>query len=208
MRLTAAALAVTLALASPIAAQTTAPADADIDRLRTALGDAYGRGDVEALLRYVHPEAVIVFPDGRTLRGPGDLRAYYDEMLRAPNRRVASYTSEPVVESRVVRGDVGLSHGRMNDRYVLTDGKRFGLDSRYTATLFRSPDGPPETGGWVIRSFHASTNAFDNEAVRQGVRGIVRWSALGGLAVGAVVGGIVGLLVGRRSGRGDHASCT
>jgi Domain of unknown function (DUF4440) len=40
-----------------------------LDRLRDAIKDAYNRGDPDAMTRYLHPDAVIVFPDGSVLKG-------------------------------------------------------------------------------------------------------------------------------------------
>jgi hypothetical protein len=81
---------------------------------------------------------------------------------------------------------------------VLTDGTSFGLDSRFTATLLKSPDGPPESGGWVIRSFHYSTDAFDNPVLGIAAKRAGLYGGAGGLVIGLVVGLIIGLLIRRR----------
>jgi hypothetical protein len=120
-------------------------------------------------------------------------------MLKDPNHLVASYTADPVVELRTVHNDVGLSYGQMNDKYVLTDGKSFGLDSRFTVTVFKSPSGPAESDGWMVRSFHSSTNAFDNDILRMATRYVLWRAGLGGLAIGAAVGFIAGRILRKRN---------
>ena len=138
--------------------------------------------------RFVHPDLLVVFPDGEVLRGLDELRAYHDRMLGSEEPILSSYESDPVIDSRAFLDGFVLSQGRVNDRYTLTDGTRFGLDSRFTATLVPLPDGPPETGGYVIRSFHASADAFDNPVLR-GIAGrAAAWSA--------AVAGVVGLAAG------------
>jgi ketosteroid isomerase-like protein len=208
MRIAATILSTLIGLSTPVAAQasstTTAPTDpstAGLDRLRAALTSAYSHGDIDRMLKYLHPDAVIIFPDGRILKGPQGLRDYYDRMLKAPDHIVASYTAEPVILSRTVHGDVGLSYGMMNDKYVLTNGKSFGLDSRFTATLYRTPHGPSDTDGWMIRSFHSSTDAFDNAVLTMAAR-IAFWrAAVGGVVVGLIVGWIGGRLLQARRRR-------
>ncbi|MBI1766564.1 MAG: nuclear transport factor 2 family protein [Acidobacteria bacterium] len=190
--------------AIPVTAAEPAPSTAGdtstvgLDRLRSAVKEAYNRGDTAALTRYLHPDVVIIFPDGAVLKGRQALLDYYERMLKAPGHRVASFTADPIVESRTVHNDVGLSYGQMNDQYVLTDGKRFGLNSRFTITVFKTPDGPTDTDGWMIRSFHASTDAFDNPVLLLVSQHVLWTSGLIGLVIGAILGLLAGAAFFRR----------
>jgi ketosteroid isomerase-like protein len=188
------------------AQSTTDTSNAGIDHLRDAIKSAYEKGDVEGMLKYIHPDAAIIFPDGRILKGPDDLRNYYTEMLKSPDHLVSSYSSDPIVQSRTVHGDVGLSYGLMKDNYVLTNGAKFGLDSRFTVTVFKSANGPADTDGWMIRSFHSSSNVFDNDVLRL-VKTKMAWTCGGGgLIVGLVVGAVAMRLVGRNRNRTSQAA--
>src|SRR5688572_25483540 len=79
----------------------TAPLDpgvaAQVDSLRDQLKAAYARGDVAGMLKFLHPQVVITFPDGEVLEGRDALVGYYDRMLKGPDPVVQSYTSDPVV---------------------------------------------------------------------------------------------------------------
>jgi len=186
-----------LAQSAPAASEADA-STAGLDHLRAAIKDAYLKGDLAAMTRYLHPDVVIVFPDGSILKGRDAFRDYYNRMMTAPNHRVVSYSADPKVESRTVHNDVGLSYGYMNDSYVLNDGRSLTLNSRFTVTVFKSPDGPADTDGWRIRSFHSSADAFDNPVITL-VAKAVFWRAGGsGLAIGAVLGLILGMLFARR----------
>jgi ketosteroid isomerase-like protein len=171
---------------------------AGLDHLRAAIKDAYVKGDVDAIMRYLHPDVVIVFPDGSILKGPQAFREYYMRMMTAPNRRVVSYSANPQVESRTLHNDVGLSYGYMNDSYVLNDGRSFTLNSRFTVTVFKSPDGPSDTDGWMIRSFHSSTDTFDNPILTMVAHGVFWRAGIGGVVIGIVLSLIVGVLFARR----------
>lgn len=205
MRLIIAVLALMIAIAptllaadNPAVAPATDQSTAGLDHLRAALKDAYIKGDVDAMMRYLHPDVVIIFPDGSILKGPEAFRQYYMRMMTAPDRRVVSYSANPEVESRTVHNDVGLSYGNMNDSYVLNDGRRFTLNSRFTITVFKTPNGPTDTDGWMIRSFHSSTDAFDNPVLTLVAHSIFWRAGFGGLVIGIVLSLIVGILLGRR----------
>jgi hypothetical protein len=86
----------------------------------------------------------------------------------------------------------------MNDQYVLNDGKSFGLNSRFTVTVFKSPDGPPETDGWMIRSFHSSADTFDNPILTMVAHRVFWTAGIGGLVIGAVFGLVIGAFLFRR----------
>ena len=192
-------LAVSPSFAAEPPATTAAPpattAPLPVDALRDQLKAAYQRGDVDGMLRYLHPQVVIIFPDGEILRGREALANYYNQMLKVPGHIVQSYSSDPIVTERAVHGDTVVSFGKMNDNYVLTDGTKFGLDSRFTVTCLRLPDGPAETGGWMIRSFHSSTDAFDNAVLGIAIRKVTWWAGVIGIVVGMAIGAILGLLV-------------
>src|ERR1700721_1592220 len=87
---------------------------AGLDHLRASLKDAYTKGDGDEIMRYLHPDVVIIFPDGSILKGPEAFPQYYIRMMTAPDRRVVSYSANPEDESRTVPHDVGTPFGPMN----------------------------------------------------------------------------------------------
>ena len=190
-----------VAAAQTPTSEPTEPMDvqAAADALRAGLTKAYKAGDVATMGRYLHPDVVVIFPDARVLEGVDALADYYREMLEGPDKIVRSYESDPEVTGRAVHGDAVVSHGLMHDRYVLTDGTAFDLDSKFTVTLVRTPDGPPETGGFVIRSFHSSADAFDNPVTSLVAKKTALWTGAGTGVVALIVGGIAGWLLRRRA---------
>ena len=169
-----------------------------LDHLRAAMKDAYAKGDVDTMMHYLHPDVVIIFPDGSILKGPQAFRDYYERMMTSTNHRVVSYSADPQVESRTVHNDVGLSYGYMNDRYVLNDGRSFALNSRFSVTVFKSPDGPKDTDGWMIRSFHSSADSFDNPIITMVAQGVFWRAGAGGVIVGLAIGLVLGVIFTRR----------
>ena len=187
-----------LSVDNPTIPPATDTSTAGLDHLRAAIKDAYVKGDIDAMARYLHQDVVIVFPDGSILKGPAAFRDYYQKMMTAPDHRVVSYSADPQVESRTVHNDVGLSYGYMNDSYVLNDGRSFALNSRFTVTVFKSPDGPKDTDGWMIRSFHSSADTFDNPIIKMVAQAVFWRAGIGGAVIGIVLGLSIGILYGRR----------
>jgi hypothetical protein len=75
----------------------------------------------------------------------------------------------------------------MDDHFELSNGLKFNLHSRWTATLVRQND------GWKIAAFHVSTNMFDN-----GVSDMqIKWASIktGGIAAmaGILCGSVGGV---------------
>ncbi|HTL28966.1 MAG TPA: nuclear transport factor 2 family protein, partial [Tepidisphaeraceae bacterium] len=87
------AFLITFLCATPLLAQSTQPTtaelDASVNKLRDAVSSAYQRGDIDGLLKFLHPNVTIIFPDARILRGPQALKDYYEKMLKSPDHIVA-----------------------------------------------------------------------------------------------------------------------
>jgi ketosteroid isomerase-like protein len=177
---------------------TTAELDASVNKLREQLSSAYQRGDIDSLLKFLHPDVVIIFPDAQVLRGPQALKDYYEKMLKSPDHIVAKYSSDPKVIERTIHNDVVLSLGDMNDSYELTDGTKFSLNSKFTITAIRLPNGPPESDGWVVRSFHSSTDAFDNPVLAIAAKKSFTYGATIMGLIGALIGLLIGWMLRRR----------
>ncbi len=161
----------------------------ELRSLRDELAGAVNRSDLPAILRCLHPNVVVTWQNAEVSRGREGVRRYYERMLAGPSRVVESFAVQPTVdELTILHGDdTGLAFGRSQDHFVLKGGLDFTLDGRWSATLVR------HEGRWVVASFHASTNLFDNVLLRIEQR--LKWW-LG--AIGLLLGLILGVLWGRR----------
>lgn len=153
-------------LAAPVWAQDVAAAGAppDVEATHNALRalkqdmeDALNTQDVDRLLSHLHPDVVFTTMNNDVRVGKESIRAYYDEMMRGPNRVVEKVTAKFEVDDLTrLYGNTGIARGSSKDHYVLTDGTDIVIDSRWTCTLVREGD------RWLIAAFHYSTNVFDN----------------------------------------------
>ncbi len=86
----------------------------------------------------------------------------------------------------------GICRGKGVEDYRLTDGRHLLLDTRWTATVVKDPQGQ-----WKILALHLGTNFYDNPIVAQ-FQAAATKTGIGGLIGGLLVGGLAGFLLGRR----------
>jgi ketosteroid isomerase-like protein len=157
-----------------------------IDVMRVELVDAFNKGDLDRLLSHLDSDCVVTWQNGEVCNGPEAVRAYYDKMMKGPNKVVEKVSAAPAVDGRNVHGDWAVSWGKMNDEFELTDGSKFRFDSRFTATIDR------HGSEWKVSSFHVSINAFDNPILGMAAKKGATWAAIIAGAVAALVGFVVG----------------
>jgi len=109
------------------------------EALHAALEDAFNRGDVEAYANVYDDDAVLVVPpDGRSLRGRGDIRAHAATVfLRRPRMTIE-------VRKKLETDGLALTQTRWRLRIPGPDGGAE-LDGRAAVVSRRRPDGT-----WVI----------------------------------------------------------
>ncbi len=86
----------------------------------------------------------------------------------------------------------GIVRGSGVERYILSDGRPYDLQTRWTATMAKESDGQ-----WRVRAIHIGTNFLDNPILTEAEHALGK-AAAAGLAGGLLVGGLFGWFVGRR----------
>jgi uncharacterized protein (TIGR02246 family) len=179
-------------LAGPVLAQeAAAPADVEathnaLRALKQDMEDALNKQDVDRLLSHLHPDVVFTTMNNDVRVGKESIRAYYDEMMRGPNKVVEKVTAKFEVDDLTrLYGTTGIARGSSKDHYVLTDGTDIVIDSRWTCTMVREGD------RWLIAAFHYSTNVFDNPLLtklKDYGSVLLAIATLGALLAGFVIG--------------------
>ncbi len=167
----------------------------ELRTLRRQLVEAVNKGDMDALMTHLDKDIVVTWMDGRVSRGPQGVKDYIEKMTRGPDRKVQSYKTDAEVDELThLYGDTGIATGKSHDQFVLTDGRDFATDTRWTASLVKAD------GGWKIAGFHASTDMFDNPVLHIAVQRTALWTGIPAGIAGLVVGaGAVWLLRPRRA---------
>ncbi|QQR41368.1 nuclear transport factor 2 family protein [Myxococcus xanthus] len=164
--------------------------------LKQEMEDALNAQDIDRLLSHLHPDVSFTTMNNDVRVGKESIRAYYDEMMRGPNRVVDRIQAKFEVDDLTrLYGDTGIARGSSRDHYVLTDGTDIVIDGRWTCTLVREGD------RWQIAAFHYSTNVFDNPLLTR-----VKHLALAGATVIGLGALVAGAAIGRRLQRRSPGS--
>jgi hypothetical protein len=159
--------------------------EAELDRFREGLFHAFNEGDYKAMLeKYCHKDVIATWQDGTTGKGYDEVLAEFAK-LKTFIDKMSAY---PNTDKRLILNDgkLVIASGQMNDVYELQrHGVTVELHSRWEATLMRDGD------RFVLVSFSASTDAFDNQVVDL----YLKQTRYTSWAVGGGGGLLIGILV-------------
>lgn len=179
--------------AAPVQASSPEAMHDEIRKMRDDILAAIERNDFEAVAPHLHPNVVFTPMNAEVCRGPEEIRAYFEKMLKGPDAVVKSVRLELEVDRLTdLYGDTGLAFGSSNDRYTLSNGMDFTVRTRWTCALVR------ENGKWLITAFQAAPNVFENPILERSeqVAGL-QWGSIG-LVVGLLFGLLLGRIMARR----------
>jgi len=178
--------------AAPQASVDAKAIDAELDKFRDELFHAFNTGDYPSMLeKYCHKDIIATWQDGTTSEGHAGVIAEFDKLKQF----IDKMTVDATTDKRLIlnEGNLVISSGEMKDHYVLGRGPSVNLNSRWSATLIKDSD------RWLLVSFSASTNAFDNEVVSLYLTSQKYMvSAVAGL-IGIGIGIVLSRIVNRRS---------
>jgi ketosteroid isomerase-like protein len=171
-------LIVFLTLGSVTAAED--PAHEELRTLRLAIIDAINKGDIDNVIKHVHPDAVITWQNSEVCRGQKGLKEFFERMGKDSFK---GYKVPPTPDELTIfhGGDTGISFGETVAEYHLL-GKSYELKSRWTATLVKVD------GKWLLAGYHISMNVLDNAILS---------AAKGGIYLAGGVALVIGILIGR-----------
>lgn len=170
------------------------PAHEELREVKKAMTDAFNKKDIDALLKHVHPEAIVTWQNGEVSRGPEGVRKYYERMLVGEKSVLEKVTADPeMTDFAFLIGTppvAAVAYGKLKDHYKLRDGTEIDMNSLFSVTVAK------HDGRWLIVSFHGSTNVFDNSVLKVAITKTMWWT--GGIAGAAalLLGLILGLIVG------------
>lgn len=182
-------LAAVLAV-SPAAAED--PAHDALRAVRDAVVAAVNAGDVEGIVKHLHPQVTFTAMNAETSRGHDGVRAYFARMMTGPARVVESIAVSVAVDelSTLYGGDTAVAAGSSLGRYSLRAGPSFEVGTRWTAALVK--DG----GRWQVAALHVSADVFDNPLLSAAKKTAV-WAAAAALAAGAAAGALLARRMGK-----------
>lgn len=158
----------------------------EIRAIRDEILAAIDKGDFDAIVPHLHPNVVFTPMNNKVCRGPEEVRAYFNRMLKGPDAVLKSVRFDMKVDRLTdLYGDTGLAFGDSDAVYTLNSGIAFPVKTRWTCALVR------QDGRFKIAAFQAAPDAFDNPILLQKTRA----ASLKGGGIGAVVGLLVGMIL-------------
>jgi ketosteroid isomerase-like protein len=159
------------------------PVHQELRKLREKAVTAFKAKDIDSLLECLDENIVATLQNGEAYVGHDGVRKFHKRMSEGADRTVKSQETTFNVDdlSFIHNGDAAVARGTLDDHFVLTNEMEFDLKSRWSATVIKEGD------HWLVASFHASANMFDN-----GVSDLMlKWNTLkfGGLGL---LGGVIG----------------
>jgi len=151
-----------------------------------ATEQAFNALDVEAVLRVLAKDVVVVWQDGHTSTSHDDIRQHYTRTFQGTAGILKSLRMQATVSgpARFHGEDHAVVYGTTQENYTLIGGVQIPIQGLWTATMTR------RAGAWEAVALHLSTNPFDNAVLHKarqmgwllGTLGLVLGVAIGWLS--------------------------
>lgn len=173
------------------------PHAADREHLLKIFHEVEGSINSQSLDRMVQqmdPNVTVVWANGEVSRGPAEVLAYYDRMVKGKDRILTKYLTSAKLHGHarfLGDGSVAVADGTMEDEFFPVIRGPFRLSSKWTTTLARI------NGEWKIIGLHLSANVFNNSLLDEAVRAL-KYVGGGGFLLGLLAGWGISWFLGRR----------
>ena len=149
--------------------------------------------DVDRMVTQMHPSATVTWLNAEVSRGHEEIKAYYNRMVKGPDRILEKYTTAAQVAAPARffgNGTIAVADGTTEDDFYPVARGHFHLSSRWTSTSAKID------GQWKVVGLHLSSNVFTNDLIAEAKR-VAIYAGVGG----ALGGLLIGWLIGRRRKR-------
>jgi ketosteroid isomerase-like protein len=155
---------------------------------------AINSGNYDAMLPVLSKDIRATTITQETMSGHAEVSAYFKRwfgpggFLKKLNM---TFTADALTELSADK-TWGIVRGSGMEQYTLSDGRRYDMTTRWTATVVKEADGV-----WRLRTIHIGTNFLDNPILSDAKRAVGKYAAMAG-GGGVVLGLLLGFLLGRR----------
>ena len=141
--------------------------------------------NVERLVAQMTPDATVTWLNGEVSRGHSEIRAYYQRMVKGPERILDKYTTAAKLGGQArFFGEAAVADGTMQDSFFPLARKPFELSSNWSSTSAKID------GEWKVVAMHLSANVFNNNLLDE-AKSAAKLAAAGGALAGLVLAGLL-----------------
>lgn len=156
----------------------------DRQQLRVLLGNvetAISSLQVEEVIKLMHPDVIVTWQNAEVSRGPDQIRAYYNRMMKGSAPIVKKFSTQATLGGNAAfYGDTAIAYGTTVDNFELMEGLNFTLRGNWSTTVVKTD------GQWKIAALHFSTNLFDNPLLNK-AKQLAWYLAVAGLLAGMLL---------------------
>lgn len=149
---------------------------------------------LERMVQQMDPKVTVVWSNGEVSRGPAEVLAYYDRMVKGKDRIITKYMTSAKLNGHarfLGDGTVAIADGTMEDEYFPIIRGPFRLSSKWTMTAARI------NGEWKVVGLHLSANVFNNVLLDEAKKALM-YVGGGGLLLGLLAGWAISWFLGRQ----------
>lgn len=144
--------------------------------------------NVERMIAQMTPDATVTWLNGEVSRGHDQIRAYYQRMVKGPERILDRYTTAAKIGAHArFFGDVAVADGTMRDSFFPVTRAPFQLDSHWSSVSVKVD------GQWKVAAMHLSANVFTNDLIDEATSAAWK-TGIGGAIAGLILGVLVAWL--------------
>ncbi|MCA9407932.1 MAG: nuclear transport factor 2 family protein [Candidatus Omnitrophica bacterium] len=174
---------------TPSFAQVDSAREKDHQEIRQLLADvtnAINTEDTDNISSFFTKEYIYVGADQSVITHRKEFLEYYNKLLGGEDALLKSLNFKPkaLTKTKFIQDNVGIVHGESDDTYVLANGHKTNVQSKWSATLLK------EGGKWKVASLHNGVNFYDNPEIDNFIN-FWKMIALGALVVGFILGFVV-----------------
>lgn len=148
---------------------------------------------LERMVKQMDASGVVVWANGEVSRGPAEVLAYYDRMVKGKDRILTKYLTKAALHGHarfLGDGTVAVADGTMEDEFFPVIRGPFKMSSKWTTTIAKID------GEWKIISLHLSGNVFNNVLLDEAKHALM-YVGGGGVLVGLIAGWAIRWFVSR-----------
>lgn len=141
--------------------------------------------NVERMVAQMTPDATVTWLNGEVSHGHTEIRAYYQRMVKGPERILDKYTTAAKLGGQArFFGEVAVADGTMRDSFFPVARAPFELSSNWSSTSAKID------GQWKVVAMHLSANVFNNDLLDE-AKSAAKLAAAGGALAGLVLAGLL-----------------
>ncbi|MBI2687249.1 MAG: hypothetical protein HYX27_13100 [Acidobacteria bacterium] len=146
---------------------------------------------LDGMVQQMDAKATVVWANCEVSRGPAEILAYYDRMVKAKGAILTKYTTKAELSGParfLGDGTVAIADGEMEDEFTPVIRGPFRLRSRWTTTIAKID------GQWKVVGLHLSANVFNNVLLDEAKRALL-YAGAAGVVLGMLLCWLLGRLL-------------